>query len=135
MASSIQMSWPDGSSLDKSDTDGNVSMRSEGSRQVVKGKRATQTLPPSGEDAAEGKRRRKASSAALPSAAPGAVAEEELGTWLRVADTQLRDHMAHVEPIKAGRSYTNKLGCRIARLAFYAMFRKTPSDMLDSTRG
>ena len=36
------------------------------------------------------------------------------------------------EPIKAGRSFTNKLGSKVIRLAFYGMYRKMPTDATDS---
>ena len=40
--------------------------------------------------------------------------------------------MEATEPIKANRSFTNKLGSKTIRLAFYGMFRKLPSDSTDS---
>ena len=50
-------------------------------------------------------------------------------------DNTLRDYMEVCEPVKAGRSYTNKLPAKVIRLAFYGMFRKTPSDNTDSKPG
>ena len=129
------MSWPDGSSFETftSEMDGAASVRSDGSRQKkAQGKR--QALPPPDEAAAppaeSGKRRRRTSTAppALPSAAPvpptAEPTDEEPTMW--VSDSQLREYMAQVEPVRAGRSYTNKLPARIIRLAFYGMFRKGP---------
>ena len=39
------------------------------------------------------------------------------------------------EPIKANRSFTNKLGSKTIRLGFYGMYRKLPSDSTDSILG
>ncbi|CAE7282950.1 desi2 [Symbiodinium necroappetens] len=43
-------------------------------------------------------------------------------------DSTLREYMEASEPIKAGRSFTNKLGSKVIRLAFYGMYRKMPTD-------
>ncbi|CAE7832180.1 desi2 [Symbiodinium sp. CCMP2592] len=135
--------WPDGTRMD----DDNVSMRSEVAPPAAtsKARRSNSAAQLEGEPS-EPKRRRAsalrpstaapagggAAPAAAPNPSPVVGAQQQPALWRLVADSTLREYMEAAEPVKAGRSFTNKMGSKVVRLAFYGMFRKLPTDATDS---